>query len=100
MEVILYRIAQEGLTNVLRHAHATEVTVELISDNSVIMMSIEDNGRGFSPQRLTAEPGTRHLGLIDMPERASIAGGYLDVYSALNQGTTLVVRVPVLERVQ
>jgi signal transduction histidine kinase len=99
VDVILYRIAQEGLTNVLRHAQASEITVRLTSDDSVILMTVEDNGRGFSPQRLTAEPGARHLGLIDMRERAAIAGGYMDVYSAPNQGTMLLVRVPILEGV-
>jgi signal transduction histidine kinase len=99
VDVILYRIAQEGLTNILRHAHANEITVRLTSDENAILMTIEDNGRGFSPQHLTPEPGTRHLGLIDMRERAAIAGGYMDVYSAPNQGTMLLVRVPILEGV-
>lgn len=83
----------------LRHAQATEVSVELIADDNAILMTIEDNGRGFSPYHLTAEPGTRHLGLIGMRERAAIAGGYLDVYSAPEQGTTLQVRVPYHEGV-
>ena len=82
VDAILYRIAQEGLTNVLRHAHADEINVSLTSDSNAIVMTIEDNGRGFSPYHLTAEPGARHLGLIDMRERAAIAGGYLDVFSA------------------
>lgn len=97
VEVVLYRIAQEGLTNVLRHAGASELSVELTADPNVIVMIIEDNGRGFSPHRLTARPGERHLGLIDMQERASIAGGYLDIYSAPDQGTTVVARIPFLE---
>jgi signal transduction histidine kinase len=99
IDVILYRIAQEGLTNVLRHAHASELTIELRADDNAILMTIEDNGRGFSPYHLTAEPGTRHLGLIGMRERAAIAGGYFDVYSAPKQGTTLQVRVPYREGV-
>ncbi|MBK8986559.1 MAG: HAMP domain-containing protein [Chloroflexi bacterium] len=100
VDVILYRIAQEGLTNILRHARANEITVRLTSDENAVLMTIEDNGRGFSPHRLTADPGARHLGLIDMRERAAIAGGYLDVYSAPNQGTTIQVRVPLLEGVR
>ncbi len=100
IDVILYRIAQEGLTNVLRHAHASELTIELMADDNAILMTIEDNGRGFSPYHLTAEPGTRHLGLIGMRERAAIAGGYFDVYSAPEQGTTVQVRVPYREGVR
>lgn len=99
VDAILYRIAQEGLTNILRHAQANEINVSLTSDDAAILMSIEDNGCGFSPYHLTAEPGVRHLGLIDMRERASIAGGYLDVYSAPGQGTTLNVRIPLPEGV-
>lgn len=99
VDMILYRIAQEGLTNVLRHAQASEIAVELVADENFILMTIEDNGRGFSPYHLTAEPGTRHLGLIGMRERAAIAGGHLDVYSAPEQGTTLQVRVPYREGV-
>jgi signal transduction histidine kinase len=95
VEAVLYRIAQEGLTNVLRHAEASQASVALTTDNNIVVMTIEDNGRGFSPRRLTAQPGKRHLGLISMHERASIAGGYLDIYSAPNQGTTLTVRIPI-----
>jgi signal transduction histidine kinase len=100
VDVILYRIAQEGLTNIVRHAQASEISVSLTADESAISMMIEDNGQGFSPYHLTAEPGMRHLGLIGMRERAAIAGGYLDVYSGPDQGTTLFVRVPILRGIQ
>lgn len=97
MDVILYRIAQEGLTNVVRHAQATEVSVALTANDGLAILSIEDNGRGFSPYDLTAEPGRRHIGLISMRERATIAGGDLDIYSAPDQGTSLLISVPLLE---
>lgn len=99
VDVILYRIAQEGLTNVLRHAQATEVSVELTAVADAVVLTIEDNGRGFSPYHLTAEPGMRHIGLIGMRERAAIAGGFLDVYSAPGEGTTLLAHVPTAEGV-
>ena len=99
VDVILYRIAQEGLTNVVRHAEATEVRVALTAVEDGLMMTIDDNGRGFSPYHLTAEPGRRHIGLIGMRERAAIAGGSLDVYSAPGEGTTLLVHVPAAEGV-
>jgi signal transduction histidine kinase len=96
IDVTLYRIAQEGLTNILRHAQANEISVTLTAEDNVISLIIEDNGRGFSPYHLTAAPGQRHMGLIGMRERAAIAGGYLDVYSAPDKGTSLRVRVPLL----
>jgi signal transduction histidine kinase len=97
IDVTLYRIAQEGLTNILRHAQANEISVTLTAEDNVISLIIEDNGRGFSPYHLTAAPGQRHMGLIGMRERAAIAGGYLDVYSAPDKGTSLRVRVPLLQ---
>lgn len=99
VDVTLYRIAQESLTNVVRHAQASEVLVALASDDSGVTMRIEDNGRGFAPHLLSARPGRRHLGLISMRERAAIVGGQLDVYSAPGEGTAVEVFVPVFEAV-
>lgn len=94
IDTIFYRIAQEGLTNVLRHAQASRIDVRLETTDQTITMTIEDDGRGFAPRRLTAVPGRRHLGLIGMRERASMAGGRLDVYAAPGEGTRLVVCLP------
>ncbi|MCA9913426.1 MAG: sensor histidine kinase, partial [Anaerolineae bacterium] len=100
IDVTLYRIAQECLTNVVRHAQATAIEVALKQEDHNVVMRIEDDGRGFSPTQLTARPGQRHLGLISMRERAAIVGGQLDVYSAPGQGTTVEVSVPIYEAVQ
>ncbi len=97
VEATLYRIVQEGLTNTVRHASASRVDLEVIATEDCVNMRIEDDGCGFAPQGLTAEPGTRHLGLIGMRERATIASGTLDIYSAPGQGTTIVVSIPLLE---
>lgn len=99
LDVTLYRIAQEGLTNVLRHAQATHVTVVLRREPNNIFLKIEDDGRGFSPQEVVPVEGQRHLGLISMRERAALAGGELEVYSAPGQGTCVEVRVPLMEKV-
>jgi signal transduction histidine kinase len=101
LTVTLYRIAQEGLTNVLRHAGAEQVVVKLLQQDDCIIMDICDDGRGFIPFEITAapEPGRRHLGLISMQERAAMAGGVLQVDSRLGEGTTLHVRIPLQEKV-
>lgn len=95
VEMILYRIVQEGLTNVVRHAGATEVRIDLERQPQALILRIEDNGRGFDPGQVTAREGKRHLGLISMSERAELIGGKLDVYSAPGEGTSIQVFVPV-----
>jgi signal transduction histidine kinase len=96
VELTLFRIAQEALNNVRRHARAkrARTTVE-ISDSAVRMM-IEDDGRGFKPPTLLEYPAAEpRLGLIGMQERARLLGGMLVVNSEPNQGTKVIVNVPV-----
>lgn len=97
IEVTLYRIAQEALTNVIRHAQARSVQVALTQENHTIMMSIKDDGCGFDQHLATAVSEHRHLGLISMRERAAITGGNLTLNTAPGEGTTLLIRVPLLE---
>lgn len=99
LEVTLYRIAQEGLTNVVRHAQATQVTVILHQRHNNVYLKIEDDGLGFAPQEVVPMEGRRNLGLISMRERAALAGGALEVYSAPGKGTSVEVRVPLMESV-
>lgn len=101
IEVTMYRIAQEALTNVVRHSQAQTVEVRLTEENNAIVMRIQDNGRGFDPHQnqVTAVSERRHLGLISMRERAAIAGGSLTLETEPGSGTTLLVRLPLLERV-
>jgi signal transduction histidine kinase len=94
VETMLYRIVQESLTNVLRHAEATRVLVELTVIPYAVCLRVEDNGKGFDPETLPAEQSRRRLGLIDMQERAEMQGGSLLVYSAPGAGTSVQVRVP------
>jgi len=97
IEVTLYRIAQEALTNVIRHAEAQSVQVALTQENQAILMSIQDDGCGFDPHLATAVSEQRHLGLISMRERAAIAGGGLTLDTAPGMGTNLLVRLPLPE---
>lgn len=100
VEVTLYRIAQECLTNILRHARANKICVELKNTAGGVFMRIEDDGQGFAPHLISTEPGKRHLGLISMDERASIVGGSLDIYSAPGKGTAIQVHIPTTTRLE
>jgi signal transduction histidine kinase len=90
LETSLYRIVQEGLTNVVKHARARHVSVLLTRKDSSVAVVIEDDGRGFSPESAGAEG----LGLIGMRERLALVDGTLAVESAPGSGTTLVAEVP------
>jgi len=93
-EKMLYRIAQESLTNVVRHAQASHVEVELITIPYAVCLRVEDDGRGFEPALVPAETDKRPLGLVSMEERAQMLGGSLVVETAPGRGTSVQVRVP------
>jgi PAS domain S-box-containing protein len=90
-EEALYRIAQEALHNVVKHARATEARIVLTSDDEGVVLSIIDNGSGFDP--LSVSSG--HLGLEGMRTRAERIGGTLRVDSRLGAGTRIEVTAPV-----
>ena len=89
--VCLYRIVQEGLRNISRHAGATEVTISLVGKNDTIPLTISDNGKGFDPDRVKEKQG---LGLDSMEERAYLIGGDFSIKSQPGQGTVIEVVVP------
>ncbi len=91
VETALYRIVQEALTNVIRHAQATRVDVLLEQRGDKLIVLVEDNGIGFDP--VTTMRGG-HLGLVGMRERTEMLGGTLVLESAAGAGTTLLVEVP------
>ncbi len=90
-ETALYRITQEALTNVVKHAHATSVSIVLTRKDASVTAVIEDDGRGFDPGN-TREGG---YGLLGMRERVELIGGRLDV-EANGAGTAVVAEVPVV----
>ncbi len=94
VETALYRIAQEALTNVARHAGAGRAEMVLDYRGAEVRMVVEDDGAGFDP-RLAGDG--RRLGLYGMRERAELVGGEVSVDSAPGRGTTVIVRVPVAE---
>ena len=87
----LFRIAQEALTNVRKHAHAHEVELALRRRGPVISLSVRDNGTGFNRR---ARALTDRHGLVGMRERAKLLGGRLQVSSNAGKGTRVTARVP------
>ena len=87
-----YRIIQEALTNVTRHSKATRVDVKVRRLGTAIILGVEDNGVGFTPQSLS---GVRSLGLVGMRERALACGGTLTIRGGPGEGTAIVVTIPV-----
>src|SRR5205085_12521155 len=87
----IFRIFQETLTNVARHAHATKIESTLEKDNETIVLTIRDNGKGFDEKLL---PAKKTLGIVGMGERATMMGGELKIRSAPGNGTTTILKVP------
>jgi PAS domain S-box-containing protein len=95
IELTLYRILQEALKNVEKHAHARHVTVYLTKPGDVVQLTIKDDGGGFEPDHRPARrKGKDSLGLLGMRERATYVGGALKVKSACRTGTEIEVRLP------
>ena len=97
VQTAIYRVAQEALTNVTRHAGATVVELDLGEHEGAAELRVRDDGDGFDPAvvaRASAEDATGGLGLVVMAERARLVGGELDVRSAPGGGTSITLRVP------
>jgi|GEM_PF-1537681 PAS domain S-box-containing protein len=94
VEVALYRIVQEALTNTTRHARATNASVRLQKENNKIHLMISDNGVGFDVQSVLGKKGNRGLGLIGMRERLIPLHGECSIKSAPGKGTEISVTVP------
>ncbi len=91
VETDLYRVVQEAMTNVARHARATRVDVLVERRGDRVMVMVEDDGVGFAPDQVQ---GGDHFGLLGLRERAEALGGTLTLESAPGAGTTVVVEVP------
>jgi signal transduction histidine kinase len=89
-EIAVFRIAQEALANVARHAGASRVNIDLRAGSGGLSLTVRDDGRGFEPDR----PGGNGLGLGGMAERARLVGGELTIASQPGNGTELSLKVP------
>jgi signal transduction histidine kinase len=95
IEIALYRVVQEGLTNIIRHAGATRVCIVLNAMPNEVRLVIEDDGKGFALRDgdMPATPGAG-LGILGMQERLSLLGGRLEIETAPGRGTALLIKVP------
>jgi two-component system NarL family sensor kinase len=94
VETAVYRIAQEALQNVAKHAEASSAQVRLTTRGDTIVLEVEDDGRGFTPAELVDHPGPVGYGLRGMRERAELLGGMLELQSCPGHGTVLRLRFP------
>ncbi len=95
VEIALYRVLQEALNNVVKHAHATSVSIDIVHQSNLLVCKVQDDGIGFNPA-LAQKAGRRTgLGLTSMRERVNSVGGTLDFDSSSGRGTSIVIRVPI-----
>ncbi|HEV3262608.1 MAG TPA: histidine kinase [Gemmataceae bacterium] len=95
IETALYRMVQEGLTNVLKHAQARRVSLIIQCSPDQVLAILEDDGRGFDTATVTNSWGPRgRLGLLGMRERVALVGGNLTIESTPERGTTIFARIP------
>jgi signal transduction histidine kinase len=96
LEITIYRIVTEALTNIVRHAQASDIHISLQLENHEISLRVIDNGVGFDVENWLNSPSERKsLGLVSMRERAELLGGRLDLISRPGQGTTVAGTLPV-----
>jgi signal transduction histidine kinase len=96
VESVLFRVAQESLTNVAKHAKASSVSLALTFRDALVSLEVADDGIGFNPDAaLAARSGRKAWGLLGMQERVDLVGGRFRVVSEPNGGTRIVVEVPV-----
>ena len=91
----IYRLVQEALTNIAKHAAADQVKVTVSRDEELLYVGVADNGRGFSQESDALQPRQRGgIGLVSMRERAELLGGTLEIDSSPGQRTRLTARIP------
>ncbi|MCO6450900.1 MAG: sensor histidine kinase [Caldilineales bacterium] len=100
-EIVLFRISQEALTNIARHAQATRARVLVSFNPGETMLQVEDNGQGFVPEEALQSIGsTSGWGILGMHERAALVGGRVEIVSKPGQGACLRVVVPLIMEAQ
>ena len=95
LSTTLFRIVQEAVNNIIRHSDAESVTIVLQLSEGLVQLGVEDDGRGFDPQRASRDAVELHkLGLLGIRERAELLGGEVQIESAPEKGTRLKVSIP------
>jgi signal transduction histidine kinase len=98
IETTVYRIVQEALTNIARHAEARTASVILERRRDSVVLIIEDDGHGFDPSNQEPVDGRRHFGLVGIRERAALVGGSATIESSATTGTSVFVKLPVRDQ--
>ncbi len=99
IKIHLYRLIQEGLNNIQKHAHADRATIKLVGASPNIILRIEDNGKGFDVrERELALGKEKRMGLRSMKERVNLLGGEITIRSRLMKGTKIVIKLPLKEK--
>ena len=89
----IFRIFQEAMTNILRHAGATRVDITLTQEAGEFVLAVSDNGAGIKPVERSG------LGILGMQERARLVGGEIQIHGLEGAGTTIVLRIPLASRI-
>jgi signal transduction histidine kinase len=98
VETTLYRIVQEAMNNVYKHASAKNVSVSLARRGDYVLAIVEDDGIGFEPEAIPGGGETPRIGIAGMRERAAIVDGELTLESSAGHGTTVRVKIPIPPR--
>ncbi|WP_310830522.1 sensor histidine kinase [Paenibacillus pedocola] len=94
MEAAVYRLVQEGLSNAAKHAYPSYVLVEITYQAQLIKIVVKDNGLGFNVKKVSEQGSRESFGLVGMRERVELLEGRMEIESAENQGTTIVIHIP------
>jgi two-component system NarL family sensor kinase len=94
VEVAVYRIAQEALENIRKHAQAEHVLLEICADENQVHLAIQDDGKGFDPESTARNVEQGHYGVAGMNERVKLLGGSFCIQSEPGEGTMIVANVP------
>jgi signal transduction histidine kinase len=94
---VLYRVAQEALTNIARHAQASRAEVRIEKLDGAVCMKIKDNGKGFPAERVLHAKKGKRLGLLGMRERLEMVSGNFAIKSAPGKGTTVIAQIPLTD---
>lgn len=92
IEIVVFRVCQEALNNIVRHAEASEASIDIYNRESHILIVIQDNGQGFDLAKISqSKTGT---GLMNIKERAELLGGSVQIESQINNGTEIIIEIP------
>jgi signal transduction histidine kinase len=94
IETELFRIVQEAITNIVRHANASVVSIHLAYNNNHITLQVEDDGQGFNPASIENQPAVKGFGLQSIQERVSILGGLFKLKSVPERGARITIKIP------